>query len=143
MRNRAKCKLCGDIIESFHPSDSVGCKCGEIAVSGGAALYTFANDYENFLRIDDCGNEIIVNYKERKNKIDSEKQADEPPQGSTIDDLINELDERVKYIENLPQHASASPVNHYEVAMFMLVISTILKKLTKMIKISDENTTRI
>lgn len=34
IRNRARCKKCGDIIESRHGHDFVWCKCGTIAVDG-------------------------------------------------------------------------------------------------------------
>ncbi len=33
--NKAKCKKCGDIIESKHVHDYVKCKCGAISVDGG------------------------------------------------------------------------------------------------------------
>lgn len=33
--NKAKCKKCGDVIESTHTHDFVRCKCGAIAVDGG------------------------------------------------------------------------------------------------------------
>ena len=33
--NKAKCLLCGDIIESKHVHDYKTCKCGKIAVDGG------------------------------------------------------------------------------------------------------------
>lgn len=33
--NKAKCRKCGDIIESKHVHDYVSCKCGAIAVDGG------------------------------------------------------------------------------------------------------------
>ena len=35
IRNRAKCLKCGDVIESTHRHDFVGCKCGAIFVDGG------------------------------------------------------------------------------------------------------------
>lgn len=35
VKNKAKCKLCGDIIESTHRHDFKYCKCGAIAVDGG------------------------------------------------------------------------------------------------------------
>lgn len=35
IRNRAKCRLCGDIIESKHRHDLVACKCGAIFIDGG------------------------------------------------------------------------------------------------------------
>ena len=33
--NKAQCKLCNDIIESYSGHDFKYCKCGEIAVDGG------------------------------------------------------------------------------------------------------------
>jgi len=35
IRNRARCRKCGDIIESKDRHDFVRCKCGAIAVDGG------------------------------------------------------------------------------------------------------------
>jgi hypothetical protein len=48
LRNAAKCRLCGDVIESKHVHDFVRCKCGEIFVDGGREYIrrgakTFAN----------------------------------------------------------------------------------------------------
>ncbi len=37
MKNQARCKKCGDVIESKHRHDFVQCKCGAIAVDGGNA----------------------------------------------------------------------------------------------------------
>ncbi|UXV35699.1 hypothetical protein MUA90_04065 [Staphylococcus sp. IVB6181] len=42
IRNIARCKMCGDIIESKHRHDFVGCKCGCIYLDGGT-------DYQRFL----------------------------------------------------------------------------------------------
>jgi len=33
--NRAKCLICGDILESFHVHDFKSCSCGNISVDGG------------------------------------------------------------------------------------------------------------
>ena len=35
LRNKAKCRACGSVIESKHRHDFVSCKCGSIAVDGG------------------------------------------------------------------------------------------------------------
>lgn len=35
LRNAAKCKRCGDIIESTHRHDFKSCECGAISVDGG------------------------------------------------------------------------------------------------------------
>lgn len=34
-KNAARCKKCGDVIESKHVHDFVTCKCGAISVDGG------------------------------------------------------------------------------------------------------------
>lgn len=34
-KNKAQCRLCGDVIESTHRYDFKWCMCGEIAVDGG------------------------------------------------------------------------------------------------------------
>lgn len=35
IRNAAKCRLCGDVIESRRLYDNQTCSCGEISVEGG------------------------------------------------------------------------------------------------------------
>lgn len=61
MRNRAKCKLCKSIIESFHSVDYVVCECGEIAIDGGDYRFkNYAKNWENFIRVDDFDNEIPI-----------------------------------------------------------------------------------
>ncbi len=120
MRNRAKCKLCETIIESFHTTDLVPCKCGEIFVDGGNGLKCGANDWNNFLRVDDLGNEIIVKVGDVKPLyIESEKPSKE--------DLIKMLDEMVKNIEALPQEAMLTSVNHYDFCSLMILLSSIMK----------------
>ena len=37
IRNAARCRLCGDEIESRHRHDMVTCKCGSVSVDGGTA----------------------------------------------------------------------------------------------------------
>src|SRR5271166_4679007 len=57
IKNRAKCKLCKDILESFHQHDYVTCTCGEISIDGGTSYWRCAaKNWENFLRLDDNGN---------------------------------------------------------------------------------------
>jgi len=36
-RNAARCRKCGDVIESKHRHDFVSCKCGAIFTDGGLA----------------------------------------------------------------------------------------------------------
>jgi tRNA(Ile2) C34 agmatinyltransferase TiaS len=37
--NKARCRLCGDTIESKHQHDFVRCECGAIAIDGGLSWY--------------------------------------------------------------------------------------------------------
>lgn len=61
MRNRAKCNLCLDVLESFHTFDKVECSCGEISISGGMDHFECGyKNIENFIRIDDRDKEVIV-----------------------------------------------------------------------------------
>lgn len=49
--NRAKCKLCGDIIVSKHRHHFVFCKCGEIFIDGGNSYWRCgAKNFKNLLR---------------------------------------------------------------------------------------------
>jgi hypothetical protein len=124
MKNRAKCKLCSSIIESFHEFDYVSCKCGQISITGGQIrLQTFAHDYKNFLRVDDEGNEIIVSV-EGEDKVISML----PNLLTSRDDLIKELDAMIQTIEGLPQHAMTTPINHYDFCSLLILLSAILKK---------------
>lgn len=75
MRNRAKCKLCEEIIESFHQFDYVSCDCGEISIDGGE--YTFgasAKNFANFLRIDDNDKEVAVKFQAPTGEVHASKK---------------------------------------------------------------------
>ena len=121
MKNRAKCKLCQSVIESFHATDLVTCKCGEKNVYGGEALKCSALNWQNFLRIDDQGNEIIV--KVEGESLPIQDHSHKPSKN----DLIDMLDEMVKNIENLPNNAMLTPITHYDLCSALILISSILK----------------
>lgn len=123
MRNRAKCKLCNEIIESFHQSDFVECKCKEISLDGGQYRFLCAaKDWKNFLRIDDAGNEreIIVKEKEIE-ELEVIKPLSKKEQ-------IEMLKTMVKNIENLPQNAMSQPINHYDFYSYMALVVSILQE---------------
>lgn len=125
MRNRAKCKLCGDIIESFHHYDFVTCKCGEISVDGGLDVAKCAaRDWKNFLRVDDDGNEIIPKVVDTRESLDMES---EEKVSLSLEDKIDMLDRMVKTIENLPKNAMETYINHYDLYSFMAIILSILR----------------
>jgi len=120
MRNRAKCRLCESIIESFHATDYVSCKCGHISVSEGQNLGCGAIDFSNFMRVDDEGNEIIVR-EVNQSARDTENLSD-------IKEMVDELHRLVDNLERLPQHTMSRPVNHYDLCSSLLLIGAILKK---------------
>ncbi len=122
MKNRAKCKLCNDIIESFHSTDSVNCKCGEIGVDGGESMLCFAYDWNNFSRVDDEGNEIVVKVQEKE-----EGKPVEYSHKPNKKQLLDMLDEMIKNIENLPSHVMTSPINHYDYCSLLLLLSSIFR----------------
>lgn len=130
MRNRAKCKLCLSIVESFHEHDYVGCKCGEIAIDGGDKyLRASAKDFRNFLRVDDEGNEIIVKVvdDEAKPEKDGSKDANENPGKPSRKELLDELKVMIDNIEKLPSHALALPITHYDFVSALMLLSAIFR----------------
>src|SRR6188508_2646021 len=120
MKNRAKCKLCLSIIESFHNLDYVSCKCSHISVSGGDKMECSALDWANFLRVDDMGNEIVVKVKDE----DVKPLYNEVP---TREDKLRMLDEMIKTYENLPQNALNAPITGYDLLSVLLLVSSLLR----------------
>jgi hypothetical protein len=123
MRNRAKCKKCGDIIESFHSTHLVYCSCGEIGVDGGDALRCMAKDWAFFVRIDDKDKEVPIKVLAKENPPEPIIEHAKPE----FIDLMSMLDEMVKTYENLPQNAMTSPITHYDLLSVLLLLSAILR----------------
>ena len=126
MRNRAKCKLCKKVIESFHATDYVECECGEISVDEGTSLRCSAKNWSNFLRIDENDNEILVSVRTDpsnfpKEEVDKKGRPDKK-------ELIDALDSLIKTYENLPEHARFSAVTHEDLTAALFLISAIIKE---------------
>lgn len=51
IRNAAKCKKCGDEIESTHTHNFVTCSCGAIAIDGGKDYFKRSGNPQDFI---DC-----------------------------------------------------------------------------------------
>jgi hypothetical protein len=134
MRNRAKCKKCESIIESFHRHDYVKCTCGSIAVDGGQDYFKcVADDWVNFIRIDDNDKEIMPTIKD---KIEEAKTPSDTALADDISTIENPSDEDrikadlealIKVYEELPGHALDQPVTHRDYLSLLGLISTILK----------------
>lgn len=130
MRNRAKCSKCQEIIESFHSTDYIECKCGCIALEGGESMKCLAKDWNYFLRVDDEGNEITVKVQDKKTHSDNNSDKEitkEPEVKLTKKDLIDMLEQYIKNIESLPQQAMLTSVNHYDLVSALLIVSSILR----------------
>lgn len=132
MRNRAKCKLCGDIIESLAFADIVSCSCDEITIWGGLQeLRTVSRtpDYRNFLRIDESGNEIAVKYVDKDAKEKGDEQPANPPEQIATKEIIDTIEEMIKNDENLPQHVLFAPCTQADLIRYAIPILSVLKRL--------------
>lgn len=119
MRNRAKCKKCECIIESFHPTDFVSCKCEEIGIEGGPDNFkAYALDWNNFLRIDDNDKVIVP-------KIIEKEQEDKKQMKRS--DYLEELDRLISSYENLPPVAMNNSVTHYDLLSALILVSCVFK----------------
>lgn len=123
MKNRAKCKLCGDIIESFHDQDYVNCKCGQISVYGGDKQLCASVDWNNFLRVDDEGNEIIVKVEDKQKETDPITIVAKPKR----EDLLKELQMMIEECDRLPEMAFTQHVSQYDLYRALMIIKTILE----------------
>ena len=112
--NRAKCKLCQTIIESLDYVKYTRCECGEIYVGGGDKLYCGANNWSNFLRLDEEGNEIEPTVS---------LEADQAPQGRpTRQDLLKMLSEMIDTYEKGSEALLQSQVTHYDLWSSLLLV---------------------
>jgi hypothetical protein len=126
MKNRAKCKLCNDIIESFHQYDYVTCKCGEISVDGGESLKCFFKNKENFLRVDDEGNTIIPKFIEKEDESEK-KEGEINLSKDKRQNIIDNIDNLIKTVESLPKHVMEMPIMHYDYVSLLMLLSSVVK----------------
>ncbi len=125
MRNRAKCKLCEGIIESYHSEDYVTCKCDEISVYGGNAMKCAAKDFKNFVRVDDDGNEIIPTILETDDSASHTQEHHE--KSISKKQKLDMLQALIESIEKLPSHALYAPVTHHDLLTSLTLVSSILR----------------
>lgn len=128
VKNRAKCKLCQSIIESFHSTDYVSCKCGEISIDGGDSYCrALAKNWENFLRVDDEGNEIEVKVVNNFAEDDTNVKPLDIEKKPTKQELIKMLADMGKSIEELPPQAMTMSVSNYDLGALISLLLLILK----------------
>ena len=63
IRNRVRCKKCGDIIESKYRHDFVTCKCGAISVDGGKDYLRRSGNLEDYEDLSEVLPEVKVDPK--------------------------------------------------------------------------------
>lgn len=123
MRNRAKCSLCNDVLESFHLTDYVSCSCGEISIRGGLNRYEcYAKDFKNFRRIDDMDNEIEV-------KVLEEEEEVKPLDNDLIitkEEVLLAVKEMIANYENLPPHALSAAITGYDLLSVLFLLQSAL-----------------
>lgn len=108
---RAKCKLCKDILET--EGNEHFCGCGEISIGGNNdPARCSARDFKNFVRVDDEGNEIEVEYKEHK-KITKETLR------KTIQGMIEDIDK-------LPPAGKQMSANQFDMLSIYYLLSALL-----------------
>jgi len=129
VKNKAKCRLCKSVLESLTVGDYVTCACGEIAIWGGDyELNTYAKNYDNFLRIDDKGNEVVVKFYEKPPEGASDKEDNSPKKDVTKDELMQTLDATINSLENLPPHGKSSFVMNMDLCAVLVCLRAILRR---------------
>jgi len=114
VRNRAKCRKCNSIIESFTVSDYVPCECGEIAIDGGSFKFLlYAKNWENFIRISDNDEEIEIKVSEIEHKDDE-------------GDRVRHLKFLIEKYELLPTQALQAPATNYDVLSILKLVDSLL-----------------
>ncbi len=126
MRNRAKCKICRQIIESKSIHDYVTCPCGEISLDGGTESFKcIAKDFDNFLRIDEDDNEIpvrLVNKNQHK-----EEQKEETKEVMNREEIMTLFDNMIENIQSMPEKVMSLPISHYDHVSLMLIIRSLFR----------------
>lgn len=130
MRNRAKCKLCLDIIESKDVHEYVSCSCKQISIGGGAEKFRCqAIDWNNFIRISDDGCEIPVKFEDTNNQEDSKHTKNNVEnQRMTRSELMQHLADHIRHSESLPPHVRQSFCTYLDLEAITSLLYAILKE---------------
>lgn len=133
--NKAKCRLCGDIIESFHQYDYVVCSCGEIAVDGGReGMRCIAKNWENFIRVDADGKQYeIILKSEEAPKGQQETQTEPQPEQALgtpqqKENALILLYEMIKNYESLPHVAMHAPASNADILSVLYLVGALFKE---------------
>lgn len=86
-------------------------------------MYCSANDFSNFVRVDDEGNEVKVSVKDSADSPSINKHDYKPSK----DDLMQMLDEMIKQIDSLPSQAMSLPITHYDFSSALILFSALFR----------------
>ncbi|MDP4120521.1 MAG: hypothetical protein Q8876_05645 [Bacillota bacterium] len=84
--------------------------------------YVSTLNYDNFLRVDDENNEIIVKVIESEGPHETEKKPDH-------DELLAMLDRMIDSYSSLPENAMSTPITHYDFVSALMLLSSIVKRI--------------
>jgi hypothetical protein len=133
--NRAKCALCNDIVSSYYASDEAVCRCGEVHVKGGElqAFKPSSGNWSNLIYVDDIGNKICIEDKDREEEKPEQSSADHMPgealfKGRTKKEFIDEFESMIKLDAQLPNNAHIQQLTYIDLLRYMVVILDILKR---------------
>lgn len=126
MRNRAKCKLCEEIIESLK-GERVSCKCKQIEIEADETGEYIAHvyDWAHFLRVNDDGSEVPV------------KILDDVKQPET--DVLFEIEQRMKDFERLPWEAGLQPMTQTDMNVIHIFLVKIIQEMRTIAAKKDQN----
>lgn len=88
-----------------------------------------AKDFANFLRVDDLGNEIVVQYRQKPEDIGSNGNADDPKESLAKEELLDMLDTMIKGDEGLPDKVKENQLNTYDLLRYMYLIKEMFKRI--------------
>lgn len=123
---RAVCKLCRTTIKAEF-KQYVSCACGEISLNYLEPEIKFiAREWENFIHLDDEGNEILINVIEKED-ISSAKPHPEGISKPSIEELLGLLNHMIKTYEELPPNAMTTPITHYDLLSVLLLFAELFR----------------
>jgi len=125
VKNIAKCKLCESVIQSFFKGDYAECKCGEIAVSEGDAMFVHFKDPANFLRIDEDGHTYPIQYNEKKEDDGQENLGF--VHTLSKEECIKGIDNLITIYDNMPESETYRPINHKDFQSLLMIVSSFFK----------------
>lgn len=120
----AKCRLCNTIIKSIE-NDYITCKCGEISLDMTTnKLKLIAREWENFLKVDENGNEIVVKVEE---SVSSAKPLPEGNSRPSKEELLGMLNMMIKNLEELPPQGLSTYVTNYDLLSVLLLFAAVFR----------------